>query len=273
VVFNAILSRLVLKEEDISWKGVAGIGLALGGSVLIVMNTPSSQSQDKDNHDQHSRFVYDHLISWRSFAYLTVVLVMSLFIANPCSVEWGITDDYAKKHVIWYCVLCGLIGAITVISSKAISTALHMAFAGHPAMFSQPDICWLTYVLFITLGGSVVLQIKFLNMAMMNFGSNLVVPTFYIAFTCLSISAGMVVFLEISFSPFVTSLVLFCTGLILAFIGVYLIGRETTASSTTPTMMMDSALKNESVKTTATVWTKLETLPVSDTDDIDECNE
>ncbi len=39
-------------------------------------------------------------------------------------------------------------------------------------MFARGDICWLTYLLIIGAVGSIVLQMKYLNEALMNFGSS-----------------------------------------------------------------------------------------------------
>jgi hypothetical protein len=67
---------------------------------------------------------------------------------------------------------------------------------------------------------------KYLNKALMSFGSSLVVPIYYIIFTSITISTGMVIFLEFKFDPFVKSVVLFTLGLLLAFYGVYLINSQ-----------------------------------------------
>jgi hypothetical protein len=112
------------------------------------------------------------------------------------------------------------------MSAKGISTALNQAFAGNPAMLVRGDICWLTYVLILGMIVSTVSQTHYLNLALMNFGSSVVVPVYYIVFTTITISVGMVVFLEISFNPVVRSVLLFVLGLLLAFSGVYLISLQ-----------------------------------------------
>jgi len=220
VVSIAILSRLVLKEP-MTWDGLFGVALVLCGSALITINTPSSKAGIKD-----PGFIYHSLISWRSLAFFSIVCTSALYIANPLRVQWAISEAYAQTNVLCYCLFCGLVGSITVTSSKGISTALTLALNGKPAMFTQSDICWLTYCLFASLIVAVVLQVRFLNKAMMNFCSGVVVPIYYIVFTSISISAGMVLFLEISFSPLISSILLFVTGLLLAFFGVYLVSNQ-----------------------------------------------
>jgi hypothetical protein len=39
-------------------------------------------------------------------------------------------------------------------------------------MFARGDICWLTYLLILGAVGSIVLQMKYLNEALMDFGSS-----------------------------------------------------------------------------------------------------
>jgi hypothetical protein len=119
-------------------------------------------------------------------------------------------------------------GAITVLSSKGISTAINQALAGRPEMFTLGEICWLTYILLFSAAGSIILQMKYLNRALMHFGSSLVVPVYYIIFTSITISTGMVVFLEVNFDHVghARGVGLFVFGLLLAFAGVYLINAQ-----------------------------------------------
>ena len=230
VISNAVLSRIFLKEH-ISWVGIAGVLCALCGAVLIALNAPTAEAGATESGDARGktppeRVIYDSLITWRTFVYVIVVLLGASFIANPFKLSFAISEEFAKKQVICYCFLCGLMGAITVMSSKGISTAINEGLSGKAAMFVEGDICWLTYALILSAAGSIVLQMKYLNEALMNFGSSLVVPVYYIVFTSITISAGMVVFLEISFDPVVRSVLLFVAGLLLAFFGVYLINSQ-----------------------------------------------
>ncbi len=222
MISNAILSRVVLKER-LTWIALTGVICALSGAVLITLNAPSAQTEDISTSPE--RTIYDSLITWRSIIYIAVMCIGSLYIANPLRMSIGISVEFAKKQVVCYCCLCGFMGAITVLSSKGISTAINQAVGGHPAMFVEGDICWLTYLLFFSAAISIVMQMKYLNRALMNFGSSLVVPVYYIVFTTITISTGMVLFLEISFDHG-SGLPLFIFGILLAFLGVYLINTQ-----------------------------------------------
>lgn len=185
------------------------------------MNEPSVQ--DAEDPRKAADAVYDSLITWRAFIYLMVILFSFLCVANPWEWKIAVTKKMREGAVIWNCILCGLMGAITVSASKGVSTALNQGFSGNPDMFVRGNICWLTYVLIIAAVGSIMQQLKYLNEALMHFGSSQVVPVYYVVFTSITISAGMVLFLELLFKPMALGIALFSVGVFMAFFGVYLI--------------------------------------------------
>eukprot|EP00961_Rhodomonas_salina_P048320 648542-Rhodomonas_salina.1 len=227
VISNAVLSRIVLKEP-LSWRRLIGVILALLGSVLIALAAPApkegaTEEADELGQRQAADAIYDSLITWRAFGYLAGILAAFFVIANPKEFPFFLPQKARQEKVIWNTILCGLMGAITVMSSKGVSTALNQGFAGNPDMFARGDICWLTYCLIICAVGSIVMQLKYLNEALMHFGSSVVVPVYYVVFTSITISAGMVLFLEIEFSPLAVGVSVFVFGIFLAFFGVFLI--------------------------------------------------
>jgi hypothetical protein len=202
--------------------------------------------------------IYDSIISWRTFVYTVVVLFLSLYIANPFQLSIAVSKEFAKAHVLCYCFLCGLDGVITVMSAKGISTAVNQAFAGNPAMFVRGDICWLTYVLILSMAVSTVSQTHYLNLALMNFSSSIVVPVYYIVFTTITISVGMVVFLEVSFDPVVRSVLLFVLGLLLAFSGVYLISLHKVGGDEPPPTSAEAADEGASREDLQVIFAELD---------------
>lgn len=258
VILNFLLCKHGLKEKS-SWKGIFGIFIALAGSVLIVLNAPHSTNYNQNIENVSSQknlspssfnnnsttqntfnttkklaksskgqenFIYDCIVSWRSFIFFSIVLSISIFLANPCEAPWAISPKYFLSRAIFCCIICSFAGAVTVTSSKGISTALIMAFSGDPAMFLIEGISWLTYILFVCIGLSVFTQIRFLNKALMHFQSNVVVPTYYILFTTTIVAVGTIIFLEIHFSNLEENLTLFIVGLFLAYSGVYMISSQ-----------------------------------------------
>lgn len=180
VICNAVLSRIVLKE-DLPWRKLAGVVLALVGAVLVAINCPvaeagATEAGDARGNSQPQTVIYDSLITWRAFGYLMGVLLLSVFIANPLKLPFAISEELRKKQVVCNTFMCGLMGAITVMSSKGVSTAINQLMAGKPAMFVEGNICWLTYVLILSAAASIVLQMQYLNAALEHFGTSKVVP-------------------------------------------------------------------------------------------------
>jgi len=209
VIFNAILSSVWLREK-ITWHRITGILIAILGITLITVNAPHALDEHKD--------VYTNIVSWRSLGYFAFVIAAAILIAN-----YG----EPQKHLLSCCIVCGFMSSVSVTSAKAISTALNMALSNQStAMFLDPNICWLTYLLFFAMPASIVIQINFLNKALKHFDSSQVIPTHYIIFTTICLSASMIVFLEIHFKDKL-NIAFFITGLLLAFAGVYLVIRFT----------------------------------------------
>jgi multidrug transporter EmrE-like cation transporter len=112
-------------------------------------------------------------------------------------------------------------------------------------MFFDRDTAWLTYVLIFSVLVSNVLQLYFLNLSLMHFEASVVVPVYYILFTSASIATGMLLFHETVFEPLVRSVVLFVIGVLLAFVGVYLVDKqsEPVAQHETPLIAGEGPLR------------------------------
>lgn len=229
VVSNALLSRIVLKER-LSWSSIGGVVLALAGAVLITLNTPSAKPdtvlQTPEKH------IYESLASWRSAVLIITMCAGSLFIANPLKSKLALSEEFVNKHVVCYCCICGFMGVITILSAKGISTAVTQLIGGRTSMFVQADVCWLTYSLFPSATISILIQIKYLNIALITSTSSRVVPIYYIIFTTLAVFTGMIVFMEVNFDNGPIGIALFVSGIVSAFAGVYLINAYSTENTT-----------------------------------------
>ena len=216
IISNAILSRVFL-EEIIPNSGIIGVVCSIAGAVLVVLGAPTSDA---------SASMYESVVSWQGLVLLTVVLLCAAYIMNPLDLHLAISRDFANTYVICYCTVCSLFGAVTVTSSKVVSTAIGHAVDGDLAAFTDSATCWLTYTLAICMIVFNILQIIVLNVALFHFKSTQVMPVYYILFTSVSITTGMVIFRETSFDPVAHQVPLFVCGVALAFVGVYLINRE-----------------------------------------------
>jgi hypothetical protein len=80
-----------------------------------------------------------------------------------------------------------------------------------------------------------ILQVKYLNSALIHFNASVVVPVYYILFTLVSVVIGMVLFDETTFDPLVLKVILFTSGVILACGGVFLINKQRVEPTDTDT--------------------------------------
>ena len=183
VISNTLMSWLLLKEI-INYVTVIGILYAVSGTALVIFDAPVSSFPT----DQ----VYDSIVSWKGLGLLLAIVITSAYIANPFELSIAISAKYARKSVICYCLVCSLIEGVSVASSKTISIAITQAASGNPFMFTDGSVCWLTYVLIVAEIISNILQVKYLNSALIHFNASVVVPVYYILFTLVSVVIGMV---------------------------------------------------------------------------------
>ena len=156
VIFNAIFAKFFLQEANAWWQYL-GVLFALGGSVGVVLGAPYSCEYE---------VTVDSLIELlrqpEAIAFFVCVLVVTGYLGLFAKKSW------MEEHVLGYTLICGLLGAITVMSSKGVSTGFRDAFAGNPVWFKS----WLVYILILAMLGSIFFQMKYLNMAMIAFGSS-----------------------------------------------------------------------------------------------------
>jgi hypothetical protein len=217
ILSNILLFRLISKEK-LSRSGVMGVFMITLGIASTALNFPQMTADPSES--------YGLILSQNSLIFICVTGVAALLVANPLDFAIGISLRRKCNHAIYYCFLSGSMAMLTVISAKGISTAiLQSVTLGRYSMFNNPETCWLTYLLFITLVTSTTIQMRYLHIAFDLFGSGLIMSLYYMIFSLLSVSAGMVVFEETSFVPD-TYAGLYATGLMLMFAGVCIVSRD-----------------------------------------------
>lgn len=121
------------------------------------------------------------------------------------------------KKVVLYLLTASIIGSITVICTKAVSGMLQLTFHGSSQM-SYPGL----YIMTVLMIASSAIQVKYINMAMREFSSTVVVPTHFVFFTISAIIAGIVFYKEF-WGMNGLEICMFLVGCVLSFIGVYFI--------------------------------------------------
>jgi len=209
VISNCILAHYVLKEE-LRPRNIFGVVLAIIGAVFIVTYAPGSDKQ-------LTMELLEQYMSQGSFILFVLCIVFTVVGLSLLS------EHCKKKYVVVYLLICSLLGCLTVMCVKGVSTAVVLTIRGHNAFNKL-----LPVVLLGTLLGTGIVQIRILNLAMINFGASEVVPVYYVLFTFCSIVGGMVLYKEYhqhcpDEHPNCHHTLYFLIGCVVTFSGVFLI--------------------------------------------------
>jgi drug/metabolite transporter (DMT)-like permease len=145
VVLTTILSAIFLKER-LSMVGKVACFLCIVGSVVIVMNAPTSSSvatiQEMQGYVIHPAFL----------TYAGVVIVGSAIVA------FWLGPKYGNKNMLVYISICSWVGGLSVVATQGLGAAI-IAQAGGTPQFNQ----WFLYVLLVFVIGTLLTEIIFLN--------------------------------------------------------------------------------------------------------------
>ncbi|TCD67203.1 hypothetical protein EIP91_000379 [Steccherinum ochraceum] len=176
VVISAILSSWFLKEK-LTFFGWLGCGLCIIGSVIIALNGPQEQSVGQIRE-------FEKLFIAPGFlTYGIVLIVASLVIIVYFAPRYG------KKHMLWYIMVCSMIGGISVSVTTGLGSAIVTS-----AMGDNQFKYWFTYFLLAFIAVTLVTEVYYLNKALALFNTAMVTPTYYVIFTFFSILTTIVLF-------------------------------------------------------------------------------
>ena len=206
VIANAIIAPCVLKER-FRYRDMIGVLLATVGAIIIVGFAP----QDASIAVTGQELWEEYLSAPRVIAYLVVLLMLGV------GFYVLIKKKYGRKHILVPLGLTTVLGCVTILSVKAVSMLLNETFKGD-SQFGSP---WL-YMMALSLAGSAVFQVRWLNYTMKYFDATEVVPTFFVLFTLGATSVGGVMYED--FACMDSAHILgFLIGVGTVFSGVYLI--------------------------------------------------
>lgn len=98
---------------------------------------------------------------------------------------------FGQTNIVIYICICSLLGAFTVSSVKGLGIVIHTSFS-NLSVFRHP----LTWILLLTLIGSILIQINYLNKSLDTFNTLLVYPIYYVFFTTVVLSTSVILFKE-----------------------------------------------------------------------------
>lgn len=224
VIANIFLAAVFLKEK-IRPEHLFGSALAIVGACLLVIF--ASKKEHILDGDEITRAVTEP--SFIVYISIEAVGLLTLFI---------LLYKMQIEHVVVYLLITAISASFTVISAKAVSSMLHLSISGIP-QFQY----FMFYIMLTVMIITIVVQIKYLNLAMKNFNSTVVVPTNFVFFTISAIIAGIVFYKEF-FGMSVLEICMFLFGCLLSFVGVYFVtGEKILGQSEDPQLMTDEEEK------------------------------
>lgn len=145
--------------------------------------------------------------AWYAVCVLSLAAVLALHVA----------PRYGATTLLVPIAICSLVGSLSVMSCKALGTALRLTVAGdNQLIYRETWFCAAAVVCFV------LVQMNFLNRALDVFSAALVTPIYYVAFTSLTILASVIMFREWEAMGGVELATVFC-GFCTIMGGVYLL--------------------------------------------------
>ncbi|KAK6120858.1 hypothetical protein DH2020_045400 [Rehmannia glutinosa] len=176
IIVSAVLAHFLLKER-LRRMGILGCVSCIVGSIVIVIHAPqehipSSVQEVWSLATQPAFLIY-------VAASLSIVLVLMLHF-EPL---------HGQTNILVYLGICSLMGALTVVSIKAIGIAIKLTLEGiNQFGYAQTWFFLSIAVIFV------ITQLNYLNKALDTFNAAIVSPIYYVMFTTLTIIASAIMF-------------------------------------------------------------------------------
>lgn len=176
IIISAVLAHFMLKER-LRQMGILGCVSCIVGSVVIVIHAPQEHTPVS---------VQEVWILATQPAFLVYVIVtLSMVLVLMLHFE----PMYGQTNILIYLGICSLMGALTVVSIKAIGIAIKLTLEGMN-QFRYP-YAWVFLSVTVV---CVITQLNYLNKALDTFNAAIVSPIYYVMFTTLTITASAIMF-------------------------------------------------------------------------------
>ncbi|KAH9931173.1 magnesium transporter NIPA-domain-containing protein [Epithele typhae] len=200
VVICAILSSLFLNEK-LSFFGWLGCALCVLGSVIIALNGPQEESIGQIREFQ------------KLFLSPGFLIYGGILIASALVIIFYFAPRYGKKSMLWYIMVCSMIGGISVSVTTGLGSAIVTT-----AMGDNQFKFWFMYFLLVFVAVTLITEVYYLNVALALFNTAMVTPTYYVIFTFFSIVTTIVLFQGLS-AP-VTQIITLVMGFLVICVGI-----------------------------------------------------
>lgn len=201
LISNCVIAPIMLKEK-FRMRDFWGVLVAVGGAVTVVL----SAKQEEKRLGPHEVLDAITRLEFEIYMLVTAVLIGGLMRASP---------RFGDKTIFIDLGLVGLFGGYTALSTKGVASMLTSGFL---RAFTTP----VTYCLLLVLGGTAVMQIKYVNKALQRFDSTQVIPVQFVLFTLSVIIGSAILYRDFEHTT-VERTIKFVSGCLLTFFGVFLI--------------------------------------------------
>lgn len=176
-IYSAVLSSIFLKER-LTFQGKVGCFQCIVGAVVIVLHAPQQNTADTGIDAFQKQF-----LSVAFLVYFGLSILVSLVLVFWAGPRWG------KQNMLVYIMVCSLIGSISVVCTQGLGAAIIHSITIENE-FNRPFLYILMAIVVVTL----LTEINYLNKALNLFNTALVTPTYYVAFTTLTIVSSAVLY-------------------------------------------------------------------------------
>lgn len=210
VVLSAVLAHVFL-HEVVSHRNLLGIALCIVGAFLIGAAGP-------DVSDSQTALDASLVLKLLVRPPFVVFIVLTLT-AVAVLVYLAHRTTLGQRYIFVYVGVSSLLGGVTVVCAKALSTFLRLTLEGN-SQFGN----WLPFALVVTLAVAILAQLRYLNLAMAQFGNSQVIPVYYVLFTSCAMSSGVIMYRE--FDALTLGNIPFFLGICSTMSGVFLVSRS-----------------------------------------------
>lgn len=210
VVLSTILAHVFL-HESVSNINLIGIALCVTGSFLIGTSGPDVSAVEAAlDADAVTRLLIR--LPFVVFMLLTLTATAGLIYVSH-------RTSLGQQYIFVYVGVSSLLGGVTVVCAKALSTFLRLTIEGNSQFGNL-----LPFALGIILGIAILAQLRYLNMAMAQFGNAQVIPVYYVLFTSCAMTSGVIMYRE--FDELTARNLPFFVGICSTMSGVFLVSKS-----------------------------------------------
>ncbi|WCJ28923.1 hypothetical protein M5689_010591 [Euphorbia peplus] len=176
IIVSSVLAHFILHEK-LHKIGILGCVMCIAGSIVIVIHAP-------EEHPITSVQEIWTMATQPAFLLYVASVVVLVFV-----LIFHFVPQCGHSNVFVFIGICSLMGSLSVMSVKAVGTALKLTLEGNNQL-SYPE-SWSFIFVVIT---CVVTQMNYLNKALDTFNTAVVSPIYYVMFTSLTILASVIMF-------------------------------------------------------------------------------